>query len=177
MEVAHTLFHLDSLHLMARAAPQTPPEPALGQRETAVLLFSTLLRAAGLDWFEQGDVWAKVIGLRPAAHAHNLAPERTGTLSWAVRRLMTAVPRSVPGLLPGPWQAAFETAGQNLASLARSGQLERGLRAVLAHHFIFHANRAGLPSSDQVTLAALAVDTVFHTPERPESPNRSSRHR
>lgn len=35
------------------------------------------------------------------------------------------------------------------------------LRAVLAHHVIFHANRAGLLGGDQATLARLTVDAVF----------------
>jgi protein-L-isoaspartate(D-aspartate) O-methyltransferase len=82
---------------------------------------------------------------------------------------MTAAPRTVLDLLPETWVAAFEAAGQALAALACSGRLERGLRAVLAHHFLFHANRVGLPGADQATLAALAVTTVFHTPERPLS--------
>lgn len=58
-------------------------------------------------------------------------------------------------------------AGRQLADLTPDGQLERGLRAVLAHHFIFHANRARLSGPDQATLAALAVNAVFHsTPTR-----------
>lgn len=162
MDIAHTLFHHDSRHLLARAAqPNTTPE--MGQRETTVLLFTRMLRAAELDWFEQGDVWAKVAELRPAAEAHRTTTERAEELGRAVRRLMTVNPRSVPGLLAESWLAAFETAGQQLAALDRHGQMNRGLRAVLAHHFIFHANRAGLPGVDQATLAALAVDTVFHT--------------
>jgi protein-L-isoaspartate(D-aspartate) O-methyltransferase len=167
MDIAHTLFHQDSQHLLARAA-QTESNPALGRRESTVLLYSAMLRAAGLDWFEQGDVWAKVTALRPASHAHHATPGRADGLGRAIRRLMTANPRGAPDLLPESWLAAFDTAGQQLAALAHNGQLERGLRAVLAHHFIFHANRAGLSGADQATLAALALDTVFHTtPNRP----------
>lgn len=177
MDIAHTLFHHDSRHLLARAASQPAASgPALGRRETTILLFSTLLRAAGLDWFEIGDVWAKVADLRPAAHAHDLPAEHSDRLAQAIRRLMTVDPRSVPDLLPEPWVTTFEAAGQALAALARSGRMERGLRAVLAHHFIFHANRAGLPAADQATLAVLAVETVFHTtPERPDSNGRPAR--
>ncbi len=170
MDTAHTLFHHDSRHLLAPT-----PATALGRRETTVVLFSAMLRAADLDWFEQGDVWAKVMGLRSTAH--DLAPERADTLSSALRRLMTASPRSSPALLPEPWLAAFETTGRALAGLARSGELERGLRAVLAHHFIFHANRAGITAADQATLAALAVDTVFHTDQRPDSSGPPAPHR
>lgn len=173
MRIAHDLFHHDSRHLLARTA-QHSPAPALGQRETTVLLFNALLRAAGQDRYEQGDVWAKVLDLRPEAHA--VAVGESGKLAQAIRRLMTANPRSVPGLLPEPWVASFEAAGHALADLTRSGRLERGLRAVLAHHFIFHANRAGLPAADQATLAALAVDTVFNTAERPGSSGHPTRH-
>ncbi len=173
MRVTHNLFHHDSRHLLARTA-QHSPAPALGQRETTVLLFSALLRAADQDRYEQGDVWAKVFDLRPAAHA--VATEQPHTLAQAIRRLMTVNPRSVPGLLPGPWVAAFEAAGHALADLTRSGRLERGLRAVLAHHFIFHANRAGLSAADQSTLAALATGTVFDTTERPDSSGHPTRH-
>jgi protein-L-isoaspartate(D-aspartate) O-methyltransferase len=166
MDIAHTLFHDDSRHCLARATG-AGFAPALGQRETTVLLFSIMLRAAGLDWFEQGDVWAKVTASRPATHAHSVSAQRTEELSRAVRRLMTTNAHCVPDLVPETWWAAFETAGHHLAALAREGRLERGLRAVLAHHFIFHANRAGLSGPDQATLATLAVDAVFHsTPTR-----------
>jgi protein-L-isoaspartate(D-aspartate) O-methyltransferase len=68
MDIAHALFHQDSQHLLARAA-QIESSPALGRSEATVLLYSAMLRAAGLDWFEQGDVWAKIATLRPASHA------------------------------------------------------------------------------------------------------------
>ncbi len=80
------------------------------------------------------------------------------------------------GAVPASPVAAFEAAGHALADLTRSGRLERGLRAVLAHHFIFHANRAGLPAADQATLASLAVDTVFTTAQRPDSSGHPTRH-
>lgn len=167
MDIAHTLFHHDSRHCLARV---TKPA-ALGQRETTVLLFSAMLRAAGLDWFEGGDVWGKVAALRPTAHANSTDSPHTERLSQAVRRLMTTNTHKVadvaPDAIPETWWTAFDTAGRQLAELARDGHLERGLRAVLAHHFIFHANRAGLSGADQATLAALAVNTVFHsTPTR-----------
>ncbi|RKT86367.1 protein-L-isoaspartate(D-aspartate) O-methyltransferase [Saccharopolyspora antimicrobica] len=167
MDIAHTLFHHDSRHCLAR----TTAPAALGQRETTVLLFSAMLRAAGLDWFEQGDVWAKIAALRPAAHGHHTDSQRTERWNQAVRRLMTTNTHRIsdvaPDQVPETWWEAFDTAGRQLATLAREGQLDRGLRAVLVHHFIFHANRAGLSGPDQATLATLAVDAVFHsTPTR-----------
>lgn len=174
MAIAHTLFHHDSQHLLAHTAPPnttpTKTTPGIGQRETTVLLFATMLRAAGLDWFEQGDVWAAIVDLRPAIPTHRTTPARVAELGRAVQRLMTVNARGVPDLLAESWLAAFDTAGQQLAALDRKGLMNRGLRAVLAHHFIFHANRAGLPATDQATLAALAVNTIFHTtPDRPAS--------
>jgi protein-L-isoaspartate(D-aspartate) O-methyltransferase len=59
------------------------------------------------------------------------------------------------------WIRAFEQAGRQLAELARRGLLERGLRAVLAHHVIFHWNRLGLPFADQSTLSTLARKVVM----------------
>jgi protein-L-isoaspartate(D-aspartate) O-methyltransferase len=167
MTVAHDVFHYDSRHILARAA--RVGAPALGQRETLVMLCSVMLRAAGLDWYEQGDVWARLASLRPAETAA-ISPERTAALVPAMHRLMTTDARSLctPGhdgpLAPyNEWATAFEAAGQSLADLARHGRLSRGLRAVLAHHILFHANRAGLPITDQGTLAALASRHIFGT--------------
>lgn len=179
MDIAHTLFHHDSHYCLARIRSHDTAPAALGQRETTVLLFSAMLRAAGLDWFEQGDVWAKVAALRSAAHGHHTDSQRTERWNQAVRRLMTTNTHKItdvaPDQVPETWWAAFDTAGRQLATLAREGQLDRGLRAVLAHHFIFHANRAGLSGPDQATLAALAVDAVFHsTPTRQASAGTTS---
>ncbi|SCG38730.1 methyltransferase, FxLD system [Micromonospora coxensis] len=170
MHVAHDLFHHDSRQLLL--GPGVTESATLGGRELAVLLCSVLMRSAGLDWYEQGDVWAKVAALRPAP---TLPADSTATadLGWAMNRLMTADIHSLSrsasdGPLAGydAWLDAFETAGQALADLARHGRLRRGLRAVIAHHVIFHANRMGLSVRDQSTLAALAVRNVFQPTRR-----------
>lgn len=168
MDAAHRLFHHDSRHILARAAPAAPAgAPGLGRRETTVLLCSAMLRAAGLDWYEQGDVWAKVGAHRPPADG-SIAPERAALWASAMRTLMTAstarlcaVSRPLSGC--GEWVSAFEETGRSLAGLARDGRLGRGLRLVLAHHILFHANRVGLGIADQSVLAALAVSVVFHS--------------
>ncbi|TLP57849.1 methyltransferase, FxLD system [Microbispora triticiradicis] len=158
MDVAHELFHRDSCHVLSRAAE---PGPAARQRETSILLCAALMRAAGLDWYEAGDVWAQVAEHRPIDPAKPAwPPEREIGLQAVMHRLLTADARSLPAL-PTGWLDAFEEAGQSLASLAHQGRLQRGLRAILAHHVIFHANRAGLPVTDQSAIAALAVHTVF----------------
>ncbi|MEU3073305.1 methyltransferase, FxLD system [Streptomyces laurentii] len=169
MEAAHTLFHHDSRHLLA--CPTTSGH--LGRRETAVLLISAMMRAAGLDWYEQGDVWAKAAALRPPAVLPS--PERTRALRRSMLRLMTADADCLcrtggPLAERKGWLAAFVQAGAELAHLARGGQLERGLRAVIAHHVIFHCNRAGLLLEDQSTLSSLAKEVVMGTSDSTASP-------
>jgi protein-L-isoaspartate(D-aspartate) O-methyltransferase len=169
MDAACALFHTDSHHLLRG----TETGRRLGQRETSILLCSTLLRAASLDWFEQGDVWARVADLRPHETAIPTDPAHARQLRDAMRTLMTTdVHDLCDPVTDGPlagcqaWITAFAEAGQALARLNRCGDLERGLRAVLAHHLIFHFNRAGLKGTDQATMAALVIQIVFHTPTR-----------
>ncbi|MDX3587288.1 methyltransferase, FxLD system [Streptomyces europaeiscabiei] len=172
MDAAHELFHSDSRHLLThKLSPMH-----LGRRETAVLLASVMMRGAGLDWFEQGDVWAKVVALRPAT---NPPPERATELSSAMQKLMIADAHSLchPG---GPlhaheeWVTAFERAGATLTDLAARGALTRGLRAVIAHHVIFHANRAGLLRDDQSALSHIAREVVMGTSDHTESPTEAT---
>ncbi|MEV7464836.1 methyltransferase, FxLD system [Streptomyces rubiginosohelvolus] len=170
MTASHALFHEDSRHLLAYPVK----DGHLGRRETAILLMSSLMRASGLDWFEQGDVWAKVSALRPGTGT----PAST-RLTPAMRSLMTTEARSLcheHGPLDGhaDWIAAFERVGTTLAYLAAQGDLTRGLRAVIAHHTIFHANRAGLPSADQHTLFHIAREAVMGSSESTASAPGSS---
>ena len=167
MPAAHLLFHHDSRHILSRVAAP-PGTPALGTRETTVVLCSAMLRGAELDWYEQGDVWERVARLRAGAGA--LPAGRAAQLRPAMHRLLTVSTSSLDGgqnssahTGPSEWIGAFEQAGQALADLARTGALRRGVRSVLAHHVIFHANRAGLPVRDQSILATLAASTMFST--------------
>lgn len=169
MNVAHDLFHQDSRHLLTY---QPGPEH-LGRRETAVLLASAMMRAAGLDWFEQGDVWAKVAALRSVTG--HLPSERAAGLLPPMRTLMTVEASSLyrpSGPLAGHdgWVAAFEQTGAALASLAHRGALTRGLRAVIAHHVIFHSNRAGLLRDDQSAMSNIAREVVMGTSDNTASP-------
>ncbi|MEU8740813.1 methyltransferase, FxLD system [Streptomyces halstedii] len=169
MTAAHALFHEDSRHLLTYPVHNEH----LGRRETAILLMSSMMRAANLDWFEQGDVWAKVSALRPGTGT----PAST-RLTSAMRTLMTTEARSLcreHGPLDGhaDWVAAFERVGTTLAYLAAQGDLTRGLRAVIAHHAIFHANRAGLPSADQYILFNIAREAIMGSSENTASATES----
>ncbi|MEW2066234.1 methyltransferase, FxLD system [Streptomyces sp. NPDC007346] len=173
MDAAHELFHSDSRQLLTY---QPGPEH-LGRKETAVLLASAMMRGAGLDWFEQGDVWAKVAGLRPVTSA--LSPARVAELTPSVRKLMSADAHGL-SLQDGPlhghgaWVTAFERTGATLAGLAKRGALTRGLRAVIAHHIIFHTNRAGLLRDDQSALSNIAREAVMGTSDHTASPTEST---
>ncbi len=118
-------------------------------------------------------MWAKVAVLRPATG--HVSSERTAELARAMRKLMTADADSLcrpSGPLAGhdAWVAVFEEAGAALASLANRGALTRGLRAGIAHHVIFHSNRAGLLRDDQSALSNIAREVVMGTSDNTASP-------
>ncbi|CCK25003.1 hypothetical protein BN159_0624 [Streptomyces davaonensis JCM 4913] len=69
---------------------------------------------------------------------------------------------------------AFEQTGATLARLAARGALTRGLRAVIAHHVIFHANRASLLQDDQSALSHIAREVVMGTSDHTASPTEAT---
>lgn len=170
MTLAHQLWHRDSQHLMTCLAA-TDHQPDY-RRELSILLYTAMLRAARLDWYEQGDVWARVAD-------HRDPPSGVDSLLPAVRRLMSVEPTSLTHTgaslaFAADWVTAFTTAGTDLAQLTSTGRLHRGLRDVLTHHIIFAWNRLGLPTSTQAALATAAKTVVFgHDPAalHPGQPN------
>ncbi|MCZ4102542.1 thiopeptide-type bacteriocin biosynthesis protein [Streptomyces sp. H39-C1] len=148
MDVAHDVFCADS----RSALPETGSN---GTRERCVMLLSAMIREAGLDPFEAGDVWSQFAALRPPV-TPPAGPARDRSVS-AMRRLMNADAALRLDAEPG-WAervAAFEDAGRRLRRLAADGRLIRGLRAVLAHHAIFAFNRAGVSAAEQAATAWL----------------------
>jgi thiopeptide-type bacteriocin biosynthesis protein len=163
MTSAHRFWHLDSRHLLYYLTATVHKPATRRRRELLTLLASTMLRRAGLDWYEQGDVWARVAAHRdPPDH---LSTGQRRTLQDQVRRLMSVDTRTLAdsGPLTGTpsWTAAYETAGRELAHLNAEGRLRRGLRDVLAHQIIFAANRLGVPATTQAALANTATAVVF----------------
>jgi thiopeptide-type bacteriocin biosynthesis protein len=163
MTAAHHLFHRDSRDLLTYL--QREDGAANGhRREISLMLCSILMRSAGLDWYEQGDVWARVAAHRalPTATDQSI----TDRLHTAVHRLITVdaedqLSKDGPLAYAAGWANAYTVAGQELAHLAASGSLHRGLRDVLAHHVIFAWNRMGLPFATQAALAATAKSVIF----------------
>lgn len=165
MALAHALFHQDSRHILTYLSGLEAERPVVGRRELAMLLCSRLFRAAGQDWYEQGDIWDRIAHNR--LPDHELPPDQLRSLQPAIRRLMTvdtthlACDPSNELAFAADWLSAFDTTGAQLAQLARDGGLQRGLRGVLAHHALFAFNRLGLLSQSQTLLAHAASTLIF----------------
>lgn len=161
MDAAHSLWCADTHHLIRFLAATAPDR----RREASLLLCHTLMRAADLDHFEQGDVWDRVAALRPLPSKDPL-PDR---VYGQVHRMLSVDPGphaphfSAGGAFAGfaRWAGAFQRGGATLASLNARGRLQRGLRGVLAHLVIFHWNRLGLAPSKQAVLSHAATRTIF----------------
>ncbi|MER6360279.1 thiopeptide-type bacteriocin biosynthesis protein [Kitasatospora sp. NPDC001527] len=164
MIVAGGLFHADSHAILQHS--ESEPWP-LGRRELSVLLCTTMFHAAGLEWYEMGDVWQRVGQERPLPDRVSL--DRLPRLTNQIRQLLLADTEPAgalfhdggPAAFAAHWAGAFRKAGTALGAAARAGTLERGLRRVLAYHVIFHWNRLGIPHTAQGVLARAARDAVF----------------
>jgi thiopeptide-type bacteriocin biosynthesis protein len=163
MDLAHRLFHQDARHVLdyLGSAHATVSDQ---RRELSILLACLLLRSAGLDWHEQGDVWTRVAEHRTLPP--DIPPGRLQSLEPALRRLTTVDTAALirdnrPLAFLADWAAAFTDAGNQLREFANTGILRRGLRAVLIQHVIFAWNRHGLPHATQSLIANTAKTVVF----------------
>ncbi|TQN27811.1 thiopeptide-type bacteriocin biosynthesis protein [Haloactinospora alba] len=168
MDTAHTLFWHDSRTILEHLS--RIPHGGTGQRrELSIMLCSLLMRSAGQDFYEHGDVWARVAEERSLPSG--VSREQLHRLgSDLVRLILVDTGPKSPLLREGaplewliPWAEAFSEAGRDLGEHARTGTLTRGLRAVLAHHVLFHFNRIGLSATTQSVLAHAAATAVFDT--------------
>lgn len=165
MTAAHALFITDS-----REAQQLRQhgDLAVGPRELSVLLCTLMMRAAGLEWYEQGDVWHRVITEEHRSAITDVPADSLDARAQEIRPLLIA--DSTALLRPGgplepvaEWAAAFRDAGQKLGHAVQDGTLDRGLRQVLSYHVIFHWNRLGLSMRGQSVLAWAARSAILHT--------------
>ena len=126
-----------------------------------------MMRAAGLEWYEQGDVWHRVITARNTALPS--ATFRRNSSTAAVQEIRPLLLADSDTLLrPGgplepvaEWAAAFRRTGQALADGVQAGTMDRGLRQVLSYHVIFHWNRLGLSMRGQSVLAWAARAAIL----------------
>ncbi|MGH3823837.1 MAG: hypothetical protein ACRDRA_13555 [Pseudonocardiaceae bacterium] len=81
------------------------------------ILATRLLRAAGQDWYEQGDCWTQLATHRTPALG---VVEPSPSTAAAVQRLITATTDTAgsPLRTAPTWVDAFEHAGRRLADLA-----------------------------------------------------------
>lgn len=165
--IAHDLFSADSTHLLSYL---NADQHQLGRRELSLLLCTALFRAAGQEWFEAGDIWHRVAHLRPVPDHANTDTRHHSSLSRQLRTLLNYDTRPTGPLFSSdgplattrPWAEAFHDAGQALAAAGDQSSLHRGIRAVLAHHVIFHWNRLGFDANTQHALAHAAAIAVLH---------------
>lgn len=158
MHLAHELFQADSRYVLDRLAA----DPTTYRRELPVVLATRLLRAARLDFYEQGDCWAGLAQHRTASSGQ----QPTHDTIAAVQQLLAATedtPASPLRAVPG-WTTAMQDTGRGLTDLAATGHLTRGLRAILTHHLLFLFNRHGISGADQHRLATAAQQAVFGPP-------------
>ncbi|WP_432064986.1 thiopeptide-type bacteriocin biosynthesis protein [Streptomyces sp. C10-9-1] len=164
MAAAHALFIADSREAQRLRQDDSP---TVGARELSVLLCTHMMRAAKLEWYEQGDVWDRVIAVEHRSALDDVPVARLNALAQGIRPLLLAdsdaMVRSGGPLEPvAEWAAAFRSAGQALGHAVQVGKLDRGLRQVLSYHVIFHWNRLGLSMRGQSVLAWAARAAILH---------------
>lgn len=171
MTAAHALFVTDSRQIQQL---RQRDDLFVGPRELSVLLCTIMMRAARLEWYEQGDVWDRVITTEHRSAISDVPPERLNARAREIRPLLLAggdaLLRSGGPLEPvAEWAAAFHSAGRALAHGVQDGSLDRGLRQVLSYHVIFHWNRLGLSMRGQSMLGWAARAAILHGDEHKES--------
>ncbi|MFG2369891.1 thiopeptide-type bacteriocin biosynthesis protein [Streptomyces sp. NPDC048504] len=165
MRIAHALFHADSvgiLDYLRRSAAEN--SASLDAKATSLIITSLFLRAAGQEWSEQGDVWARVEAKRPLPD--DVPPERVTAMTGTVRKLLTA--DTEPALTVGnslaplaSWADAVKHGGQTLGDAGREGRLALATRGVLARHVLFHFNRMGFTTRQQAIWSRAAREAIL----------------
>ncbi|MBM9509190.1 thiopeptide-type bacteriocin biosynthesis protein [Streptomyces sp. KK5PA1] len=164
MRLAHGLFHADSagiLDYLHRSADGHAR--MLDAKATSLLAMTLLMRAAGLEFGEQGDIWGQVEIRRP--FAADVASEKVSAMAPAVRRLLltdaTELLTDGPLTPVRPWIEALQHSGRALADAAANGHLGLGLRGILARHVLFHWNRTGFTTHQQAIWSRAAREAVL----------------
>lgn len=165
IKIAHDLFHIDSVgSLGCLHRTRTADNKQLNPTATSLLVISGLLRAAGLEWGEQGDVWARVEAKRPLPD--DIPVDRVTAMTSALRTLLAIDTRlaraDMEQLAPyTDWLAGMERNGQALAHAGNAGRLSLGTRGILARHVVFHWNRMGFTTRRQAVWARAARETIL----------------
>ncbi|UQA95714.1 thiopeptide-type bacteriocin biosynthesis protein [Streptomyces halobius] len=164
MALAHELFHTDSVGVLEYLRLATDGHDGMfDAKATSLLAMTLLMRAAGLEFGEQGDVWGQVEERRPLAD--DVSPNQVSGMVNTLRRLLLI--DASPLLADGPltpvknWIQTLERNGQALADAADDGRLNLGLRGILARHVFFHWNRMGFTIRQQSIWSRAAREAVL----------------
>lgn len=163
IRAVHDLFHADSQGYLeyrasSRSGPSRSPDPSL----VSLLVTTHVLRAVGIETTEHGDVWARIAEQRPPATAGSLTPGLASNVSKALQvdlRELTVTDPSFSSI--EGWAMNIDQCGRAFGNLWRAGDLDAGVRGILARIVIFHWNRIGLDVRRQSLLAAAACDATL----------------
>ncbi|CAL9554821.1 hypothetical protein SUDANB13_04514 [Streptomyces sp. enrichment culture] len=164
LEIAHRLFHADSLGVLAYdQLAEKGVDHLPDAKVVSLLLLASLLRSAGLEWGEQGDVWGQVEAKR--ALPADVPPAKVSAMVDAMRSLLTvdagaAFAESTLASLR-TWLTGMKREGQALQQAAHANRLGLGLRGILAKHVIFHWNRMGFSVRQQAIWARAAREALL----------------
>ena len=98
-----------------------------------------MLADAGLDWYERGDIFARVAAMRPGpapgavAQQAQLADQLRTLLATPAAVTSTLFPEGDIGGAAARWNTGFTDAGRRFTVASSGTTLSRGLRAILAH--------------------------------------------
>jgi thiopeptide-type bacteriocin biosynthesis protein len=159
MELAHELFWRDSVGY-CRSMPVLSARGFQFSAGVSAALLAGCFQGAGLDWFEQGDVW-RIVGMLRAATLPESVTEADAKPVARLRSIFAgadAVVAEAASDLPelAEWHLAFKELGRGLADADGRGDLEIGLRRIIAVHVVFHWNRMGFGFAQQALLAQCA---------------------
>ena len=166
IEIAHRLFAIDSMFLVswlrsteARNLPVVPPGLSFA-------LVMHLARGAGLDLFEQWDLFDRLAAKRTAG------PEQNATEASCIRivkQLLAAPAESLLPIFSDPLRVLvkkhldnLQNVGMQIAQAYFGGRLDCGLREFLVPVVLFHWNRIGLAASAQGGFARAAAQELRH---------------
>lgn len=164
LEIAHRLFHADSLGVLAYdQLAEKGVDRLPDAKVVSLLLLASLLRSAGLEWGEQGDVWGQVEAKR--ALPADVPPAKVSTMVDPMRSLLTVdagavFAESTPASLR-TWLTGMRREGQALQQAAHANRLGLRLRGILAKHVIFHWNRMGFSVRQQAIWARAAREALL----------------
>jgi protein-L-isoaspartate(D-aspartate) O-methyltransferase len=158
LEQVHELFYYDSRFAMGWMGVEPEESANLSAHQVSVIALQHLLRAAGLDGFEQWDVWQKVVKVRPGNQAE--LEEAWQAYQRDMRLLVGIDPHVVAKAMAATGHALLAEYADGLTFVGgklwqglKEGRLQRGLRQVLATAIVFHWNRMLFTAGEQTMLA------------------------